>query len=190
MLRTLCIATLLTFSAAGLMAQDVKQLDGCTLSEDDYADIIFPVLNGTWTASNLGGKMSGMGMVIPLKPEPANPMTFIYEDSKLFVEAGEFGRVEVNAMPNTGWDEKDYPLLESEIDKKTMDVLPGCMVSDLQAVAFNGRQTRGADQVEMHTRLYVIHEDLLAGYTLIHLSGMQNGMRVEMLGRRNLTVTR
>lgn len=168
-----------------------QELDGCTVDAADYADLVTPMLTGTWQVDNGPGVALGPGgFQVELPPEGGDAVTIEMDaDGTL---SGEGGPLSSIAVRYSSYDEEGFfgvPIQRGGVvhqqfmDFDIIDEAPDCDGSLLPLIVLSGSIAMDQNVSEQFTAtLHFVNENTLSGVFVMDVAGLH--------GRRLITLTR
>ncbi|WP_224815090.1 hypothetical protein [Hasllibacter sp. MH4015] len=171
------------FAATLILSAPVaaQQLDGCSVTPDEYETIVAPLLDGDWTGTNGAGYISGPQMNMPLPPSGAEAVTITYnDDGTIFAAGGDWQAIETRVVNEAmagdfGITLADDPNLQTRMDFDNLGVAVNCSTDLLPLVSFRGDAVMEGEQIQFEALLYMVNEDLLSG--IFHMEFMGHAAR-------------
>jgi hypothetical protein len=177
----------LIFAGSGHAAE----LDGCSLTTEDYAELVAPLLDGAWLVHNGPGvammQSGGKRFKTALPKEAAEPMTMRYDAGQVFADMAYFGDAPVRVIDA----QREIALVpvkgrQRDMDYDKLGFAPNCSSDVMLRVEFEGTYTEVDMLMSAHFHLAVLDEDHLSGVMILQAESMG----VESHARRLVTFTR
>ncbi len=154
-----------------------QQLDGCTVTEEEYETIVAPLLDGAWMGTNGAGYISGPQMNMALPPSGSEAVTITYnDDGTLLAHGAEWQAIEVRVVNEEmagdfGITLADDPDLEARMDFDNLGQQVNCDSSLLPLIQFRGETIAEGQQIQFEALVYMINEDLMSGVFFMDFMG-------------------